>query len=123
MMSSLYLFLVIFIKFRNSNKIFIDFSPIVRYCLLIILLLQLGQKNSIRTAYSDLISKDAYNYDLALKARYKFIENSKSKIVEVEEITVKPKSLFIGDITENPLDWRNDCYSAYFRKTVIIKPQ
>lgn len=122
-MSSLYLALVIFIKLRNLNKDFITFSPIVRYCLLIILLLQFGHKNNIRTAYTDLVSKDGYNYDLALKKRYQFIENSKSRIVEVEEIKFKPKTLFIGDITKDSLDWRNDCYSSYFRKTIILKSQ
>ena len=118
----IYLTFVLFFKLKQNDKNFITYSKWVKYSLFIIIFIQLGQENNIRTAYSDLFSGKAYNYDLELKNRYKNIQNSANNILFVPKLTYEPITIFCGDITNNSKDWRNQCYDAYYKpKSIIIK--
>lgn len=118
----IYLAFVLFFKLKQSNDNFITFSKWVKYSLFIIIFIQLGQENNIRTAYSDLFSGKASNYDLELRNRYKIIQNSSNDILHVPELTSTPTTIFCGDISRNSEDWENQCYSNYWKlKSIVIK--
>ncbi len=116
----IYLIFVIFFKLKQNKNDFINYSKWVKYSLFIIIFIQLGQENNIRTAYSDLFSGKAYNYDLELKSRYKIIQNSSNDILYVPALTFKPTTIFCGDITNDSKDWRNQCYDSYYKPINII---
>ena len=116
----IYLTFVLFFKLKQNDNNFITYSKWVKYSLFIIIFIQLGQENNIRTAYSDLFSGKAYNYDLELKNRYKNIQNSSNDILYVPKLTYEPITIFCGDITNDSKDWRNQCYDSYFKPINII---
>jgi hypothetical protein len=116
----IYLTFVLFFKFKQTENAFISYSKSVKYLLFIVILIQFGQENNIRVAYFDLLSGHAYNYDLQLKNRYKIIESSRTNILNVSELTDKPFTIFVGDITSESNDWRNQCYDSYFQPVNII---
>ncbi len=118
----IYLTFVMFYKLKKGQKNFIFYSKWVKYLLFLILIIQFGQKNNIRTAYSDLLNGKAYKYDLELKNRYKNIRNSTSDTLYVPMLVSNPETIFCGDITSDSKDWRNQCYDSYFKpKTIILK--
>jgi hypothetical protein len=116
----IYFAFIVFFKLKQNENDFITYSKWVKYLLFIIIFIQLGQENNIRTAYSDLISGKAYNYDLELRNRYKNIQNSTNEILYVPKLTYTPNTIFCGDITNDSKDWRNQCYDSYFKPINII---
>ncbi len=114
-----YLTFVLYFKLKKENRDFITYSKWVKYLLITIIIIQFGQKNNIRTAYSDLLKGKAYNYDLELKSRYKIIKNNSNDTLYVPILTSKPKTIFCGDITSDSKDWRNQCYANYWKFTAI----
>jgi len=116
----IYLTFVVFFMVKRNKKDFITYSKWVKFSLLIIIFIQLGQENNIRTAYSDLFSGKAFNYDLELKIRYKTIQNNSNDILYVPALTFKPTTIFCGDITNDSKHWTNQCYDSYFKPKKII---
>ena len=70
---------------------------------------------NIYTAYSDLLTR-ASGYDQSLLARYKKLEDCRGneESCVVEELSLKPGSVFFDDITADENDWRNRCYAEYY---------
>ena len=113
---------MIYFKLKLKDNNFITYSKWVKYLLFVIILIQLGKENNIRTAYSDLFSGKAYNYNLELKNRYKIIQNNSNDILYVPALIFKPTTIFFGDISSNSEDWKNQCYSNYWKlKSIVIK--
>jgi len=63
-------------------------------------------------------------YDLALKQRYNrlnAIPKSVNQLQELSELAIKPRSIFIYDITKDPKYFPNTCYKSYWKlKSYII---
>jgi hypothetical protein len=76
--------------------------------------------NNIRTAYADLITGKALQYDRELTNRYKIIRESQENKCEVNKLNELPETIYFDDITDNSEDWRNKEYATYFHKGVII---
>ncbi len=120
----IYLVFVVFFKLKRTENDFISYSKWVKYSLFIIIFIQLGQENNIRTAYSDLFSGKAYNYDAELKSRYKTIQNNSIDILYVPALTFKPTTIFCGDISNDSNHWTNQCYDSYYKpKSIVIKTE
>jgi len=116
----IYLTFVLFFRLKQNENNFITYSKWVKYSLFIMIFIQLGKENNIRVAYSDLLSGQAYNYDLELRNRYENIQKSKNDILYVPKLTYKPITIFCGDITNDSKDWRNQCYDSYYKPIKII---
>lgn len=120
-LSCFYFGIVLMVYFEKKDKPFFEYSKAVRYTLLLVFFIQTLQSSNLKTAYSDLFSSKAYNYDLQLKNRFNTIYSSKQDTVFVPFIKNKPLTLFNGDITLDNDDWRNGCYDRYFDKVIILK--
>ena len=112
---SVYLRLKKIVVFRYSNK----------YLLILVVFLSiiyLSKKESvIRTIYSDIFTKKIENYSFEMLEREKTILNCENDTVFVKPIQIKPKSIFIDDISTDNTDWRNSVYNSYYKKTIILK--
>jgi len=112
---SVYLRLKKIVVFRYSNK----------YLLILVVFLSfiyLSKKESVvRTMYSDIFTKKIENYSFEMLEREKTILNCKNDTVYVIPIHIKPKSIFIDDISTDNTDWRNSVYNHYYKKTIILK--
>lgn len=75
----------------------------------------------LRTIYSDISTKKIENYSFEMLEREKTILNCKNDTVYVMPIHIKPKSIFIDDISTDNTDWRNSVYNSYYKKTIILK--
>ncbi|MGB5417241.1 DUF6056 family protein [Algibacter sp.] len=119
-----YLAFLLFFKLKAANKNFLMFSPWVKYLLFALIFIRLGGNNNIRTAYQDLLSGTAYNYDKELRSRYQAIENNKEDVLVIPELTFLPKTIFFEDIRTNSSHWINQCYKNYFdQKEIILTPK
>lgn len=108
--------------FNDRNRAFKIFSRWIRYLVIITLFISLIRENNIRAAYLDLFSGSAYKYDSEMKKRYELIGNSASDVVYVPALSSFPSTIYSDDISDDPKDWRNMCYSSYYHlKTIIIK--
>lgn len=119
LIGSLYLFMVIHLKLKQSHNDFITYSKWVKYLLFVLIFLKLGQENNVRIAYSDLISGKANRYNLELKQRTILIQENKRNILEVPILINKPKTLFNIDITNDSEDWNNQCCGQYYNNIKI----
>lgn len=108
----------------STKKYNLNYSPFISLLLTIFSVGALFSSKNIKTAYYDLISGTAANYNKDLKERYKKIENCHIDTCIVPDLSYKPKSLFSSEaeLTPNPKDWKNESYSLFFnRKQIIIK--
>jgi hypothetical protein len=122
--------ILIFINFVNFS-VFLRLKSIVilkysnKYLVILVVFLSMTyflQKESvIRTVYFDIISKKIENYSNEMIDREKTILNCKNDTVYVLSIQIKPKSIFIDDISTDNTDWRNSVYNSFYKKTIILK--
>ena len=76
-------------------------------------------RDSIRTAYADLLRGTASKYNTELIDRYNFIKESKSDTLVIDELVNIPRTIFVADITSDPKAMCNIFYSQYFGKNSI----
>lgn len=117
----IYLSIIFLHKYIIIEKDFIIYSKPLQYALCLIFFFQLIHSSNIKTAYSDLLSGRAHNYNIALNNRKEIIFSNNKDTIYVEKLKKLPSTIYAGDITDNPKDWRNQCYDSYFNKTIIIK--
>lgn len=111
----LYLTFVLFFKLQKTKAEFLTFSKWVKIFLIVLVLIRLGGKNNIRTAYADLLTGKAYSYDQSLKKRYETILENKSQQIVVPKLENLPKTIHFEDIREDSNHWINQCYESYFQ--------
>lgn len=105
----------------KSITIFSKKSPLTTKMILIVFVLgNTVGRNNIKTAYTDLLTGKAHNYNTELTNRYALISNCLDETCKLPELEHKPKTIFSDDITTDPKDWRNEAYSKYFKKKNII---
>ena len=119
LMGLLYLAFVLYFKLKATKKDFLVFSKWTKIFLFVLIFIRLGGNNNIRLAYADLLTGKAYFYNNELKKRYQIIQENKSQLLVVPELTSKPKTIFFEDIKNNSTHWINQCYAAYFDKSDI----
>ena len=71
------------------------------------------------TAYSDLVSGSAQQYDKEYDNRIKLLEDKNLKNVRLDKFSVLPKSLFYSDISYNKNDWQNEPLTKIYNKESI----
>lgn len=80
-------------------------------------------KNNVTTAWSDLLSGRAWQYDQESSQRHALIRASAEPDVLVPVLTARPASLFFNDLTTDPANWRNTGCARFFRKrSVALMP-
>lgn len=121
LMGFTYFTFVMYFYLEEKKVTFIKISKGANYLILALILIQLTRNNNIKRAYSDLLSGQAYHYDLELKKRYQLIDQASKHSVKVSKLKNEPKTIFFDDITTNSEDWRNACYDDYFGGEIIIK--
>ncbi|MFZ1321950.1 MAG: DUF6056 family protein [Ignavibacteria bacterium] len=116
--------IVVFLYYiRNNFNLFTARIPNAAFGIALVLILAFGFKdNNIKTAYSDMFSGKASEYDKQLTERYEHIYNSNSDTVFVKSIINVPESFFQHDIYEKAETMYNEGYAKHFnRKTVLLK--
>jgi hypothetical protein len=83
------------------------------------------QDSNVKRAWRELRDGTAAAYDREMESRYQAIaaakKSGRTERLVLPPLSVRPKSLFVGDITSNPADWRNVGYQAYFKiKEIVI---
>jgi hypothetical protein len=110
--------------FMNIYLLASRFSPIVtayiskyRIVLIVIFLMSLSLTNNGYIVLSDLFSGRAAIFNSEMFHRYELIksgsETSKDEVI-IENPDVRPKSLYLYDISCDPDFWINHCYEDYF---------
>lgn len=82
------------------------------------------RSSNVHRAWRDLLDGSAAAYDREMESRYRTIAEAKragrtGRLV-LPPLSVKPKSLYVGDITPDPSDWRNVGYQAFFKIREIV---
>ncbi|MCB0400791.1 MAG: hypothetical protein KDD41_01790 [Flavobacteriales bacterium] len=77
-----------------------------------------------RMVLEDLIRGDAQTYHRELTERHRDLRGKTSQHVPLKALSVRPESLYIIDITEDPDHWINESYALYFEKpkgSILLK--
>jgi len=107
--------------FRNKFNLFTARIPNAAFGIALVLALTFGLKdNNIKTAYSDMFSGKASEYDKKVNERYEHIYNSNSDTVYVKSILNVPESFFQHDIYEKAETMYNEGYAKHFKKNTIL---
>jgi Family of unknown function (DUF6056) len=110
-----------------QNKIKFVFKKEAVSFLFLFLLVGIFFTGNEYAAITDIYSGNAKRYNQELTERFKFLKEQKNKRqtrMEIQALSVKPTSIFVSDITDNPNDWKNKAYNLYFRldsTEVVIK--
>lgn len=120
-MSFFYLVFYAFFYFRKRGINNLTIPSWVRYVLCVIIIINMAKKGNIRDAYSDLLNGSAYHYDCELKSRYQLITHATGDTCYVPEIKSHPITIFVDDIQADSKDWRNECYDAYWQKSISLE--
>lgn len=120
-----------YLLYLLSNKIFIksnfSFFKNRRYLYglsIVFVILFLIKQNNVSTAFKDLFSGSAYNYNRQLNERYQFLENCPNDSCRVDSLINIPKTIFYKDITSNPALFNSEWYGNFFnKKSVALKIQ
>lgn len=113
------LFAVLLLLFNiwRPNRNVLHFSTIATMLLVVLALVPFG-KNYL-PAVNDLVSGDAKQYNMERNARIACLETALSDSVWVKPVSVKPKSLFVGDIGDYPQPWYDNHVAIYHGKKFI----
>jgi hypothetical protein len=101
---------IIFSRFKVSN---------IKYLFLLSLLIILFSKNT-RIAWGDILSHSASKFDNQMSVRYLELDKAKSLIskpstVYITKLNVKPRSIFLYDISDDTNYFPNVCYRKYWK--------
>jgi hypothetical protein len=93
-----------------------------KYALILSIILVSITNNSF-SAWKDLLSQDAHDFNNQLKSRYLLLDSvdKKSDSIQVLPLlTKKPKSIFIYDISSDTKYFPNTCYRTYWNLKAFI---
>ena len=99
-------------KFRFTLK-----SNLIAFWLSIFLLIW---KNQF-FLFKELATGEIINFEKEMETRIQLLEQSENKDVYLSPIVNRTKTLFVYPITDNPKDWKNQCYSNFYRNKKIYK--
>ncbi len=116
-----YLIFVLSTLIHSKHKVI--FHKYCQYCYaasFIFIFLFMMNENNVTTAFLDLFSGSAYNYNRQLNERYEFINESQTDSVKVDSLINTPKTLYYKDLTSNPESRPSDWYNKFFNKKSIF---
>lgn len=93
-----------------------------KYALILSIILVSFTNNSF-SAWKDLLSQDAYDFNNQLNSRYLLLDSvdvNSTNIQGLPVLTKKPKSIFIYDVSSNPNYFSNTCYKTYWNLKAYI---
>lgn len=91
---------------------------------LVLLLLPLIRENNVATAFTDLFSGSAYNYNKQLNDRYELLESCPGDSCRVDSLINTPKTIFYKDLSSNPELLSSVWYGRFYnKKSVALKIQ
>lgn len=88
---------------------------------LIIIAFFIFKENNFTTAYKDLFSGKASEFNREVNDRYEMISGSNSDSLQIDTIRNVPGTFFYQDITRDPKRPFNIGYRNYFRKKYIVR--
>ncbi len=88
---------------------------------LVILLFFVIRDNNITTAYKDLFSGKASEFNREVNDRYDMILKSGSDSLQIDTVRTVPETFFYQDITKDPKRPFNTGYQNYFNKKYIVR--
>jgi hypothetical protein len=101
-----------------SNKLKFVIKPtIVSLGLMVFLLIW---KNQF-FLFKELASGEIFNFEKEMNARIELLEHSENKDVYLLPINYQTRTLFVYPLTDNPNDWKNQCYGNYYRTKKVYK--
>lgn len=116
-----YMIFVLSILIHSKHKVI--YNKYSRYfCAVsfIFILLFMMKQNNVATAFSDLFSGAAYNYNRQLNERYQFIIDCQTDSCKVDSLIKIPKTLYYKDLTTDPESMPSDWYNKFFNKKSIF---
>ena len=109
--------LLIIIHLSHQKFIF-QVSKLPHYVKILLglwIVVMLTQSENIRPLYGDLLKGRAKQYHDEMAARFKQIEaNTTLPLIEVQSLSIKPKTLFTEDINTDPTHLWNTCQAEYW---------
>ncbi len=93
-----------------------------KYALVFTIIIITFTDNSF-TAWKDIFTSDAFNYDKFLKKRYEQLDAIQKNTYQLQQIPAlidKPASIFIYDITKDPHYFPNTSYKSYWKIKAFI---
>jgi hypothetical protein len=110
--------------FAKGNYSFFKHRKYLYGVSLVLIILFSMKQNNVTTAFKDLFSGSAYNYNRQLNERYQFLENCPNDSCRVDSLINIPKTIFYKDITSNPALFNSEWYGNFFyKKSVALKSQ
>lgn len=108
-------------ELRITKKIYENGVPLFVGFVLVNMMWLVGYQDNLSTysAFKSLISGEASVYREEMSERYKLYEDENVKVVKLKSLSVKPKNLFVSDVTNNPNNWLNSDVSKYFNKKEV----
>lgn len=104
---------------RNFKIMFERIPGYVYIISLFIVCIFLLKKNNVKNVYADLLLGNASKYNNELYERYDMINASNSDSLVIQEVEMKPRTIFFTDITSDPKLEFNKMYAHYFNKKSI----
>ena len=113
-------FLLYIKRFKVSKYVYS--LPVQAFSGILILGVLILTTNNIRSAYMDLLTGTAYQYNLEMEDRYERLENCKSNSCVVPQIEQTPGTLMAYDLAYRSSDegyYYNECLANYFSKATV----
>ena len=71
--------------------------------------------------FKELVSGEIFDFKKEMDARIELLEKSENKDVYLSTIVNQTRTLFVYPITDNPKDWKNQCYGNFYRTKKVFK--
>jgi hypothetical protein len=89
--------------------------------IVVILILQITNNSSGKTAYMELIDGSAAQYSQEAYARYDVLIHAKGQDVTLNSFSVCPSLLYFDDITDKKKNWKNKAVKEYYDLKSVVK--
>ena len=71
--------------------------------------------------FKELVSGEIFDFKKEMDARIELLKKSENKDVYLSTIVNQTRTLFVYPITDNPKDWKNQCYGNFYRTKKVFK--
>ena len=71
--------------------------------------------------FKEIVTGEIFGFEKEMNARIELLDQTKNEDVYLSPITNQTRTLFVYPITDNPLDWKNQCYANFYRAKKVFK--
>jgi hypothetical protein len=71
--------------------------------------------------FKELTTGEILSFEKEMNQRIELLESSENKDVHLAPIVHQSRTLFVYPITDNPKDWKNQCYGNFYRTKKVFK--